>query len=66
VVAVFQMAADLGAITGPLVAGWFADNASFGAAWGSVAVVLAFGLVASVTMPGRTAVATRRAPDPPP
>ena len=50
-VAVFQMAADLGAIVGPLVAGWLADAASFGAAWGSVAAVLALGLVAAVTMP---------------
>jgi MFS family permease len=55
VVAVFQMAADLGAIVGPLVAGWLADSASFGAAWGSVAAVLALGLAASVTMPRRPA-----------
>ena len=53
VVAAFQMAADLGAIVGPLVAGWLADSASFGAAWGSVAAVLAVGLAASVTMPRR-------------
>jgi MFS family permease len=53
VVAVFQMAADLGAIVGPLVAGWLADSASFGAAWGSVAVVLGIGLAAAVTMPRR-------------
>jgi MFS family permease len=53
VVAVFQMAADLGAIVGPLVAGWLADSASFGAAWGSVAVVLGIGLAAAATMPRR-------------
>ena len=65
VVAVFQMASDFGAIVGPLVAGWFADNASFGAAWGSVAVVLALGLLASVTMPSHSPPA-RTPPDPPP
>jgi len=53
VVAVFQMAGDLGAIVGPLVAGWLADEASYGAAWGSVAAVLAVGLVAALTMPRR-------------
>ncbi len=51
VVAVFQMAADLGAIIGPLAAGYLADSASFGAAWASVAAVLALGLVASLRMP---------------
>ncbi len=51
VVAVFQMAGDLGAIIGPLAAGWLADSASYGAAWGSVAAVLAVGLVAAITMP---------------
>jgi MFS family permease len=64
VVAVFQMAADLGAIVGPLVAGWLADSASFGAAWGSVAAVLAIGLAASVTMP-RWPVPVPDRPDPP-
>jgi MFS family permease len=53
VVAFFQMAADFGAIVGPLVAGWLADSVSFGAAWASVAAVLAVGLVASATMPRR-------------
>lgn len=55
VVAFFQMAADFGAIVGPLVAGWLADSVSFGAAWASVAAVLAVGLVASATMPRRPA-----------
>jgi MFS family permease len=58
VVAFFQMAADLGAIVGPLAAGWLADSYSFGAAWGSVAGVLALGLLAALTMPGRPAPAT--------
>lgn len=40
VVAVFQMASDAGAITGPLVAGWLADTVSFGAAFAACAVVL--------------------------
>jgi MFS family permease len=57
VVAVFQMAADFGAIVGPLAAGWLADSESFGAAWGSVAAVLAIGLVAAATMPRRPAPA---------
>ena len=53
VVAVFQMAGDLGAIIGPLAAGYLADEASYGAAWGSVAAVLAIGLLAAITMPRR-------------
>lgn len=65
VVAVFQMAGDFGAIVGPLVAGWLADSASFGAAWGSVAAVLAIGLAASVTMPRRP-VPVPDGPDPRP
>lgn len=40
VVAVFQMASDAGAISGPLVAGWLADAVSFGAAFAACAVVL--------------------------
>ena len=53
VVAVFQMAADLGAIVGPLVAGLLADEVSFGAAWASVAAVLSVGLLAALRMPRR-------------
>ncbi|MFL6129901.1 MAG: MFS transporter [Mycobacteriales bacterium] len=53
VVAAFQMASDLGAISGPLVAGWLADSVSFRAAFGSTAAVLAVGLVAAATMPRR-------------
>ncbi len=45
VVAAFQMSADLGAVVGPLVAGWLADSYSFGAAFGVTAAVLAAGLV---------------------
>jgi len=39
VVAAFQMSADLGAVAGPLVAGWLADDFSFGAAFGVTAAV---------------------------
>lgn len=45
VVAVFGMSSDLGAVAGPLIAGWLADSYSFGAAFGASAGVLALGLV---------------------
>jgi MFS family permease len=48
VVAAFQMTADLGAVAGPLVAGWLADEYSFGAAFAATAVVLSVGLVAAI------------------
>jgi MFS family permease len=51
VVAVFQMASDLGAILGPLAAGLLADHVSFGAALGACAVVLLAATVMSVRMP---------------
>jgi MFS family permease len=51
VVAVFQMAADLGAITGPLVAGWLTDAVSYQAAFALSTGVLALGLVAALAMP---------------
>jgi MFS family permease len=51
VVAVFQMASDAGAITGPLAAGWLADTASFGAAFGACAVVMAAAAAMAVRMP---------------
>src|SRR6478609_7199058 len=40
VVAVFQMAADAGTITGPLAAGWLADRVSFAAAFAACALVV--------------------------
>ncbi len=43
VVAAFGMAADLGAVTGPLLAGWLADQYSFNAAFAATAGVLALG-----------------------
>lgn len=48
VVAAFQMSADLGAVAGPLIAGWLAEQYSFGAAFAATAGVLVIGLVAAV------------------
>ncbi|MCV2487760.1 MFS transporter [Geodermatophilus sp. YIM 151500] len=53
VVAVFQMAADLGAIVGPLAAGWLTDAVSYQAAFAATTVVLAAGLVAALALPRR-------------
>jgi len=51
VVAVFQMASDAGAITGPLAAGWLADQLSFTAAFAACAVVLFVGTAMALRMP---------------
>jgi MFS family permease len=51
VVAVFQMASDMGTITGPLAAGWLADQVSFGAAFLACAVVLLAAAWMAVRMP---------------
>jgi MFS family permease len=51
VVAVFQMASDAGVITGPLAAGWLADQWSFAAAFGACAVVLLAAMGFAVRMP---------------
>ena len=51
IVAVFQMAADLGAIIGPLAAGWLTDVASFQWAFAVSAAVLGAALVATLAMP---------------
>jgi MFS family permease len=53
VVAVFSMVADLGAVTGPLVAGWLTDTAGFQVAFGVTAAVLALGLLTALGMPRR-------------
>lgn len=50
-VAVFQMAADAGAVVGPLLAGWLSDTFSPQVAFGVTAGVLALGLVAALRMP---------------
>ncbi len=51
VVAVFQMASDLGAVTGPLVAGWLIDGFSFGAAFWTTAAILLLGTAMTLRMP---------------
>jgi MFS family permease len=51
VVAAFQMAADLGAVIGPLFAGWLADTTSYAAAWASAAVVLGLGALLALGAP---------------
>ncbi len=53
VVAVFQMSADLGAIAGPLVAGWLTDVASYQVAFAVTAAVLGAGLVAALSLPSK-------------
>ena len=50
-VAVFQMAADLGAIGGPLIAGWLTDVASYQVAFAVTAGVLGAGVVAALAVP---------------
>jgi len=50
-VAVFQMTADLGAVAGPLVAGWLTDTFSFQVAFAASAAVVGLGLVAALAMP---------------
>ncbi|MGY1710531.1 MFS transporter [Geodermatophilus sp. SYSU D00758] len=51
VVAVFQMSADLGAIIGPLAAGWLTDAVSFQAAFALSTAVLALGLAGALALP---------------
>jgi MFS family permease len=50
VVAVFQMASDLGAIAGPLIAGWLTDVASFQVAFAATAAVLGLSVVTALAM----------------
>jgi MFS family permease len=50
VVAVFQMASDLGAIGGPLIAGWLTDVASFQLAFAVTAGVLGASLLTALAM----------------
>ena len=58
IVAVFQMSADLGAITGPLVAGSLTDTISFQAAFDATTMVVAIALAAAVTLPRHRTPAT--------
>ncbi|MBM7808898.1 MFS family permease [Geodermatophilus bullaregiensis] len=53
VVAVFQMSADLGAVAGPLVAGWLTDVASYQVAFAASTAVVAAGLAAALALPRR-------------
>lgn len=53
VVAVFSMVADLGAVSGPLIAGWLTDAAGFQVAFAVTAAVLATGLLGALAMPRR-------------
>lgn len=50
-VAVFSMCADVGAIVGPLVAGFLADHVSYPVAFAVGGALLAVGLLASVRIP---------------
>jgi MFS family permease len=58
VVAVFQMVADLGAVAGPLVAGWLTDAFSYQVAFAVSAAVLGLGLLAALAMPRTVRPAT--------
>jgi MFS family permease len=51
VVAAYQMSSDLGAITGPLLAGWLVDSYSYAAAFGASAGILLVGVVMATRMP---------------
>ena len=53
VVAVFQMSADLGAVAGPLVAGWLTDVASYQVAFAVSTAVVAAGFAAALVLPRR-------------
>lgn len=53
VVAVFQMSADLGAVVGPLAAGWLTDVASYQVAFAVSTAVVGAGLAAALALPRR-------------
>jgi MFS transporter, DHA1 family, multidrug resistance protein len=66
VVASFQMAGDVGAVAGPVTAGYLVDVASYGAAFGLAAGVLAVAAVLGIAAPEtrwRHAHADRPGPD---
>lgn len=50
VVAAFGMAADVGSVLGPLLAGYLADTVSYSAAWASCSAVMLLGVAMSVVM----------------
>jgi MFS family permease len=51
VVAVFQMAGDLGAVLGPVVTGWIADAAGYSSAFVLCAAVCAVPVLAVLAAP---------------
>ena len=51
VVATYQMAGDIGAVTGPVTAGYLVDAASYGVAFGVTASVLGLAAVLGVFAP---------------
>ncbi len=59
VVAAFQMASDLGAIVGPIVAGWLVDGYSYSAAWLATAAVFSVAALASTWAPETRTTAPR-------
>ena len=61
VIAAFQMAGDVGSLTGPLLAGALADSFSFGAGFGSTAVILLVGAFLSALAPETLAPASASA-----
>ncbi len=57
VVAAFQMASDVGAVVGPLVAGMLVDSGSYALAFAVSAVILALGAAMAIRMPETRRVA---------
>jgi MFS family permease len=51
VVAAYQMAADLGAVIGPLLSGWLADTTGYAAAWVCAAAILGTGALLALGAP---------------
>jgi MFS family permease len=51
VVATYQMAGDIGAVTGPVTAGYLVDAASYGVAFGVTASVLGLAAVLGLLAP---------------
>jgi MFS transporter, DHA1 family, multidrug resistance protein len=62
VVATYQMAGDIGAIGGPLLAGWLADHSGYPVAFTVAAIIAAAPLAVVITAP-ETIAASERAPD---
>jgi MFS family permease len=69
VVASYQMAGDIGAVTGPVTAGYLVDVATYGAAFGAAAAVLGLAAVVGLFAPetrwrGASGSGTEHAPGP--